>query len=74
MVIPNDYGFAMLKVPALKTKKDYSWSMFVRKVLSFIPQRFIGLYRQFLGEKEKPEFRMRIIQYVLNIPYHLYAR
>ena len=32
MVIPNDYGFAMLKVPALKTKKDYSRSIFVRKV------------------------------------------
>ena len=54
MVIPNDYGFAMLKVPALKTKKDYSRSIFVRKVFVSYPKDSLVYIGNFLGEKEKP--------------------
>jgi len=52
MVIPNDYGFAMLKVPAQKIRKDYSRSMFVRKVFVSYPKDSLVYIGNFLGEKE----------------------
>ncbi|WP_321331797.1 triple tyrosine motif-containing protein [uncultured Bacteroides sp.] len=54
IIIPNDYGFALLKVPSSNLKRGDDKSMYVRKVYLSYPKDSLIYMGNFLGKKEVP--------------------
>lgn len=55
MIVPNDNGFALFKVPSLKRRRDYSQSMHIRNVYLSYPKDSLIYTDNFLSIKEEPE-------------------
>ncbi len=55
MVIPNDNGFALCKVPSSITKREVKQSMYIRKVFISYPKDSLIYMGNFLDEKETPQ-------------------
>ena len=54
MIIPNDNGFALFKVPSMRIRRDYSKSMRIRSVYLSYPKDSLIYTDNFLGAKEEP--------------------
>lgn len=55
MIVPNDNGFALFKVPTLENRRDYSHSMHIRNVYLSYPKDSLIYTDNFLSLKEEPE-------------------
>lgn len=55
MILPNDNGFALFKVPSLQSRRDYSHSMHIRNVYLSYPKDSLIYSDNFLSLKEEPE-------------------
>ncbi len=55
MVIPNDNGFALLKIPSSTLVKEMNYSMSIRKVFISYPKDSLIYTGNFLGEKQTPK-------------------
>ncbi len=55
MVLPNENGFALFRVPVRKHEREYSHSMHIRKVYMTYPKDSLIYTDNFLPGKNKPE-------------------
>lgn len=55
MILPNDNGFALFKVPSLENRRDYSKSMHIRNVYLSYPKDSLIYTDNFLALKAEPE-------------------
>lgn len=69
MILPNDNGFALFKVPSLTSRRDYSQSMRIRNVYLSYPKDSLIYTDNFLSLKEEPEIssNLNAIRFEYNL-------
>lgn len=55
IIVPNDNGFVLARIPSQRPRKDYSKAIHIRNVFISYPKDSLIYTDNFLGEKERPE-------------------
>lgn len=61
MVVPNEGGFALFSIPAIRERQDRSHSLYIRNMYLSYPKDSLAYTANFLGEKPVP-----VIAYSMN--------
>lgn len=61
MIIPNEEGFALFSIPAVKTRQDHAHSLYIKNMYLSYPKDSLVYTANFLGQKSFPQ-----ISYSLN--------
>lgn len=54
IVIPNEEGFALFNIPAVKQRQDHTHSLYIRNMYLSYPKDSLVYTANFLGEKPRP--------------------
>lgn len=68
LVVPNEKGFALFTIPAVRERQDHAHSLYIRNMYLSYPKDSLVYTANFLGEKPSPR-----IAYAMNSVHFDYA-
>lgn len=73
MVIPNEEGFALFSIPAVKERQDRSRSLYIRNMYLSYPKDSLVYTANFLGEKPIPmvAYSLNSVRFEYGLPFSM---